>query len=155
MSHRHDGYRRILYVLQDCPHSKKARQDLEGRRGLHVRILEVGANREALKQMYALAKKHGVPARVPLFSSARKIVVGYDSTETTGHKHDDLLTVSVYLLLYNLAYMLDDGLMVAMVVMTLRKNKMHERAGRWLKLIREIAILSLGVLLLFVPEWLL
>ncbi len=59
-----------------------------------------------------------------------------------------------YLVLYNIAYMFDDGLMVAAVVLTLEKTKMQEHHGRWLKLISGIAIATLGVLMLFRPEWL-
>jgi len=59
-----------------------------------------------------------------------------------------------YLGLYILAYMFDDGLMVGVVVMTLSKKKLQESHGRWLKLISGSAILILGVIMLFKPEWL-
>ena len=59
-----------------------------------------------------------------------------------------------YLFLYNVAYMFDDGLMVAAVVLTLEKTKMQEHHGRWLKLISGLAIAALGVLMLFRPDWL-
>ncbi|MCC6511284.1 MAG: hypothetical protein IT423_19440, partial [Pirellulaceae bacterium] len=59
-----------------------------------------------------------------------------------------------YLLLYNLAYMFDDGLMVGLVVLTLGRRKMQETHGQWLKLISGIAILILGGLILFRPQWL-
>lgn len=59
-----------------------------------------------------------------------------------------------YLGLYNLAYMADDALMVSIVVITLGKRKMQETHGRWLKLISGLAVLILGLLLLFKPEWL-
>lgn len=59
-----------------------------------------------------------------------------------------------YLLLYNLAYMFDDGLMVGCVVVTLGKRKMQESHGRWLKLLSGTAIVVLGVVMLFRPEWL-
>jgi glutaredoxin len=59
-----------------------------------------------------------------------------------------------YLALYNAAYMADDTLMVAVVVITLGKRKMQETQGRWLKLVSGVAVLALGLLLLFKPEWL-
>jgi len=60
-----------------------------------------------------------------------------------------------YLLLYNLAYMFDDSLMVAIVVITLGKRKMQETQGRWLKLISGAAIALLGLIMLLKPDWLL
>jgi uncharacterized membrane protein HdeD (DUF308 family) len=39
-------------------------------------------------------------------------------------------------------------------VITLRRLKLQERAGRWLKLISGAVLLTLGVILLFAPEWL-
>jgi glutaredoxin len=59
-----------------------------------------------------------------------------------------------YLLLYNVAYMFDDAVMVALVVITLGKRKMQERHGRWLKLISGAAIALLGLVMLFRPQWL-
>src|SRR5690606_29783672 len=59
-----------------------------------------------------------------------------------------------YLALYNLAYMFDDGMMVALVVITLGRKKMQEKHGRILKLISGLAILLLGVVMLVKPEWL-
>jgi glutaredoxin len=59
-----------------------------------------------------------------------------------------------YLGLYILAYMFDDALMVGIVVITLSKRKLQETQGRWLKLISGVAILLLGVVMLFRPEWL-
>jgi glutaredoxin len=60
----------------------------------------------------------------------------------------------LYLGLYNLAYMFDDGLMVGIVVATLGKHKLQEREGRWLKLLSGLVILLLGALMLLKPEWL-
>jgi glutaredoxin len=59
-----------------------------------------------------------------------------------------------YLLLYILAYMLDDSLMVGVVVVTLERHKLQERHGRWLKLISGLAILALGIVMLLRPDWL-
>jgi glutaredoxin len=60
-----------------------------------------------------------------------------------------------YLALYNLAYMLDDSIMVGIAVVTLGKRKLQERAGRWLKLLSGAVILLLGSLLIFAPQVLL
>lgn len=59
-----------------------------------------------------------------------------------------------YLGLYNLAYIFDDGLMVAIVVTTMSRHKLQEKQGQWLKLISGAVILVLGLLLLLKPEWL-
>jgi hypothetical protein len=59
-----------------------------------------------------------------------------------------------YLLLYNLAYIFDDALMVTIAVVTLGKHKLQQDEGRWLKLVSGIVVLVLGVLLLFAPDWL-
>lgn len=59
-----------------------------------------------------------------------------------------------YLGLYNLAYILDDSLMVTIAVITLSRRKLQEHAGRWLKLISGAVMLSLGLVLILKPEWL-
>ena len=59
-----------------------------------------------------------------------------------------------YLGLYNLAYILDDGLMVTIAVVTLSRRKLQERAGRWLKLASGLVMAGLGAILLLSPEWL-
>ena len=59
-----------------------------------------------------------------------------------------------YLLLYIAAYMFDDTLMVAIVVVTLGRHKLQERGGRVLKLISGLVILLLGAVMLLRPEWL-
>lgn len=57
-----------------------------------------------------------------------------------------------YLALYNVAYVLDDGVMVGIAVWTLAKRKLTERAGRWLKLVSGVVMLALALALLFFPE---
>ncbi len=59
-----------------------------------------------------------------------------------------------YLGLYNLAYILDDSLMVTIAVVTLSRKKLSYDAGRWLKLTGGVVMLSLGLLLIAKPEWL-
>ena len=58
-----------------------------------------------------------------------------------------------YLGLYIVAYMFDDALLVTLGVITLSKQKLQERAGRWLKLLSGSVMLLLGILLLVRPGW--
>ncbi|AEI67113.1 hypothetical protein [Corallococcus macrosporus] len=60
-----------------------------------------------------------------------------------------------YLALYNVAYMLDDAVMLGVAVVTLSQRKLQERAGRWLKLLSGGVMLTLGLLLLLWPRALL
>jgi glutaredoxin len=57
-----------------------------------------------------------------------------------------------YLGLYNVAYMLDDALMVTIAVITLGRHKLEEREGRWLKLISGIVMIGLGMMLVLRPN---
>lgn len=59
-----------------------------------------------------------------------------------------------YLLLYIAAYMFDDALLVAIVMITLSRRRLQETEGRWLKLLSGLAILFLGLVLLLRPAWL-
>jgi surface polysaccharide O-acyltransferase-like enzyme len=54
-----------------------------------------------------------------------------------------------YLLLYNLAYMFDDLVILAIGVITLSQRRLQEKEGRWLKLISGLVMLGIGVYLLF------
>ena len=60
-----------------------------------------------------------------------------------------------YLLLYNLAYIFDDALMVTIAVVTLSSRKLQTMEGRWLKLLSGAVIFVLGTLLILFPDWLL
>lgn len=53
-----------------------------------------------------------------------------------------------YLALYDAAYVLDDAALLAVAVVTLRRWKLQERGGRWLKLVSGVVMLGLGVALL-------
>ncbi|WP_459720867.1 glutaredoxin family protein [Sideroxyarcus sp. TK5] len=53
-----------------------------------------------------------------------------------------------YLLLYDLAYMLDDLLILAVGVVTLSQRRLQEREGRMLKLLSGLVMVGLGVYLL-------
>ena len=57
-----------------------------------------------------------------------------------------------YLVLYNLAYIFDDSIMVGIAVVTLSHRKLQEKQGRWLKLLSAIVIGLLGSLMVFAPE---
>jgi hypothetical protein len=58
----------------------------------------------------------------------------------------------LYLILYNIAYMFDDALMVGLVVFTMSKQRLEEEEGRWLKLLSGSIIFILGALLLLKPS---
>ncbi len=60
----------------------------------------------------------------------------------------------LYLGLYNLIYVLPLLLIVFAFVRTLGARKLSEREGRLLKLLSGLMMLGLGLLLVFVPEWL-
>jgi glutaredoxin len=59
-----------------------------------------------------------------------------------------------FLALYNAAYVLDDGLILALAVVTLTRRKLQEGAGRWLKLLSGCVMLGLGAVLIGRPAWL-
>lgn len=59
-----------------------------------------------------------------------------------------------YLILYNLAYMFDDSVMIIIAVVTLSRKRLQEKGGRVLKLVSGLVISLLGLVMIFVPEWL-
>ena len=59
-----------------------------------------------------------------------------------------------YLGIYNLAYMLDDVLVLAIGVITMSQRRLQEREGRWLKLLSGAVMVGLGAVLILKPEWL-
>lgn len=59
-----------------------------------------------------------------------------------------------YLGLYDVAYMLDDMIMVGIAVVTLGHRKLQEGGGRWLKLVSGAVMVALALVLLFRPGWL-
>lgn len=58
----------------------------------------------------------------------------------------------LYLVLYNIAYMADDALVVAIAVITLGHRRLQEREGRWLKLLSGCFIVLLGAALIVAPD---
>ncbi|MBI5435882.1 MAG: glutaredoxin family protein [Nitrosomonadales bacterium] len=68
----------------------------------------------------------------------------------------DRLSYYGYLLLYDLAYMLDDVIVLAIGIITLSQRRLQEKEGRWLKLISGLVMLGLGVYLLlgkYISDW--
>jgi glutaredoxin len=63
----------------------------------------------------------------------------------------DSLSYYGYLLLYNLAYMFDDFIILGIGVVTLSQQRLQEKEGRRLKLISGLVMLGLGVYLLIMP----
>lgn len=66
-------------------------------------------------------------------------------------KQLDSMSYYSYLLLYNLAYMFDDIIVLAVGVITLSQRRLQEKEGRWLKLISGLAMVGIGVYLIFKP----
>lgn len=67
-------------------------------------------------------------------------------------KQLDSLSYYGYLLLYDLAYMLDDVVVLAIGIITLSQRRFQEEEGRWLKLVSGLVMVGLGVYLLLVPH---
>ncbi len=60
----------------------------------------------------------------------------------------DTISYYGYLLLYNLAYMFDDLIILSIGVITLSQHRLQEKEGRWLKLISGLTMVGLGIYLL-------
>lgn len=63
----------------------------------------------------------------------------------------DSLSYYGYLLLYNLAYMFDDFVILGVGVYTLSQHRLQEKEGQWLKLVSGLVMVGLGVYLLLKP----
>jgi glutaredoxin len=63
-------------------------------------------------------------------------------------KQLDTISYYGYLLLYNLAYMFDDFIILGIGVITLSQHRLQEKEGRWLKLISGLTMVGLGIYLL-------
>jgi glutaredoxin len=57
-------------------------------------------------------------------------------------------TYYAYLALYNVFYMFDDVIVLAIGVITLSQRRLQEKEGRWLKLLSGLVMLGLGVYLI-------
>lgn len=69
-------------------------------------------------------------------------------------KHLEGFAYYGYLLLYNVAYMFDDVIVLSAGIVTLSQRRLQEREGRWLKLISGLIMVGIGLLLILKPEWL-
>ena len=67
-------------------------------------------------------------------------------------KQLDSLSYYGYLLLYDLAYMLDDVIVLTIGIITLSQRRLQEKEGRWLKLLSGLVMVCLGIYLLLVPH---
>ena len=67
-------------------------------------------------------------------------------------KQLDSISYYGYLLLYNLAYMFDDVIILTIGVITLSQHRLQEKEGRWLKLISGVVMVGLGIYLLVAPD---
>jgi glutaredoxin len=63
----------------------------------------------------------------------------------------DSLSYYGYLLLYNLAYMFDDFVILGIGVVTLSQHRLQKREGQWLKLLSGLVMVGLGLYLLLKP----
>lgn len=75
-------------------------------------------------------------------------------TQILANKHLSGAGYYAYLLLYNIAYIFDDSIMVGIAVITLSSRKMQQVEGRWLKFFSGAVILLLGILMILFPGWL-
>ena len=66
-------------------------------------------------------------------------------------KQLDSISYYGYLLLYNLAYMLDDVIILTIGIITLSQRRLQEKEGRWLKLISGMVMVGLAVYLIVAP----
>lgn len=57
-----------------------------------------------------------------------------------------------YILLYNIAYMFDDVIVLAIGVITLSQRRLQAQEGKWLKLISGLVMLGLAIYLLVLPQ---
>jgi glutaredoxin len=66
-------------------------------------------------------------------------------------KQLDSMSYYGYLLLYNVAYMFDDVIILAIGVITLSQRRLQEKEGRWLKLVSGLVMAGLGIYLIIAP----
>lgn len=67
-------------------------------------------------------------------------------------KQLDTTSYYSYLLLYNVAYMFDDVIILTIGIITLSQRRLQEQEGRWLKLLSGIVMFGLGVYLIVIPK---
>ncbi|MBX3350444.1 MAG: NrdH-redoxin [Nitrospira sp.] len=119
--------------------------------GLYVRI------RRILQAEYLAGALAGVVVLAGLVNTIELLcTAGFPAVYTQILTMQQLPTWQyyAYLGLYNLAYILDDTVMVTIAVITLSRRKLQEQTGRWLKLTSGLVMASLGAVLLLHPKWL-
>ncbi len=68
-------------------------------------------------------------------------------------KQLDSMSYYSYLLLYNVAYMFDDVIILAIGIITLSQRRLQEKEGRWLKLISGMVMVGLAIYLVVAPTF--
>lgn len=91
-----------LYVREDSEQCQKARDYLaelvKRHPGLSVRVLDVVEDRDALKRLWALAKRFGrESAKVPTIYMTDRLWVGFDEAATTGQSLESGMVIHAYI----------------------------------------------------------
>ena len=115
-----------------------------------------------IRRMRGLLGSDSLPAMLAATVSLAVVANLYELLCTAGFPmvYTRLLTLHevsgagyyLYLLLYNLVYVLPLLLIMAVFVMTLGQRKLQEREGRFLKLLSGLMMLALGLTLIVAPE---
>ncbi len=66
-----------IYALSTCPHCKAAKKFLKDH-NLEFENIEVGNNKEAIKEMYKKSRQYGVPVIEIRKNHGVHIIVGFD-----------------------------------------------------------------------------
>ncbi len=119
--------------------------------GVYARARAILATEKTLPALTAVATLAVMVNFIELLCTA-----GFPAIYTAILTQQDLSPIAyhAYLGLYILGYIADDALMVGIAVMALSSHKLTERTGRLLKLISGLVMLTLGVVLLLFPKWL-
>jgi glutaredoxin len=120
--------------------------------GLYARARSVLSANSLATSLVAVAALAAVVNVVELLCTA-----GLPAIYTAVLTQQDLSLLAHYgyLGLYILGYVADDSVMVATAVLALGSGKLSERGGRLLKLLSGVVMLTLGVVLVAWPDWLL
>jgi thiol-disulfide isomerase/thioredoxin len=124
--------------------------------------LSAGKKGELMHRMKGLLQKGSFPAMLAATFTLAIVANLYELLCTAGFPmlYTRLLTLNklnlmehyLYLLLYNTIYIIPLLIIMILFVITLGQRKLQEHEGRILKLQSGIMMLSLGLLLIFLPE---
>jgi len=119
--------------------------------GIYARVRKILSTKKLFPSLVAVASLAIIVNFVELLCTA-----GLPAIYTAVLAQQDISLGSYYgyLLLYILAYMADDALMVTIAVIALNNLRLTEKSGRWLKLLSGLVMFILGVVLLLQPDWL-